>query len=204
MSDARAGQLNHITPIVRVVDIARGMAFFVDVLGFKKDWVHEGIGCVRRGPVVIFVSEKQGAFGNWLWIHVNNVNTFRDEIAPRAAKIVQEPKDMEHGMRELVVEDQDGNFYRFASDIVSKLKIKRTNLDVRMEERLVSILSDLAGSTGRTMGEVLEETLLHTFERLPGGVVPSPHSEETFKLIDELKTKYKFDCDSHDNYRFEE
>lgn len=107
-------------------------------------------------------------------------------------------------MRELWVVDPDGNSYRFASDVVSKLKIKRTSLEVRLEERLASILQDLATSTRRTVGEVLEETLLHTFEQMPGGVVPSPHSEETFKLIKELKAKHHLKYGSHDNYRFEE
>ena len=204
MSNATTGQLNHVTPIVRVASVARGMAFFLDVLGFQKEWLYETIGCVRRGGVVIFVSEKQGAFGSWLWFHVKNVDAFRDEIASRGAKIVQEPSDMEHGMRELWVEDPDGNSYRFASNIVSKLKVKRTRLDVRLEERLASVLQDLAMSTSRTVGEVLEETLLHSFEQMPGGVVPSPHSEETVKLIEELKKKYNLDYGSHDNYRFEE
>ncbi len=107
-------------------------------------------------------------------------------------------------MRELWVEDPDGNSYRFASDVASKLKITRTSLEVRLEERLAAVLRDLATATNRTVGEVLEETLLHTFEPMPGGVVPSPHSEETFKLIEALKAKYDLTYGSHDNYRFEE
>lgn len=87
-------QLNHVTPIVRVASVAQGMAFFIDVLGFQKDWLYDAIGCVRRGSVVIFVSETQGAFGNCLWFHVKNADAYRDEIAPRGAKIVQEPTDM--------------------------------------------------------------------------------------------------------------
>jgi predicted enzyme related to lactoylglutathione lyase len=196
--------MNHVTPIVRVASLANGMTFFLNVLGFRQDWLYETIGCVRRGGVVVFVSEKQGSVGGCLWFNVNNVDAFRDEIAARGAKIVQEPTDMEHGMRELWVEDPDGNSYRFASDIVSKLKIKRTSIDVRLEERLAAVLRELATSTSRTVGEVLEETLLHTFEQMPGGVVPSPHSEETFKLLKALKAKYNLDYGSHDNYSFEE
>ena len=203
MSQAK-GQLNHVTPIVRVSDLARGMSFFLDVLGFEQDWLYEGIGCVRRGKVVIFVSDSQGAVGGWLWFHVVDVDAFCAEIAARGAKIVQGPQDMAHGMRELVVEDPDGNSYRFASDIVSKLKVERTSLQVRIEARLAAILTELAAATQRSVGEVLEETLLHTLERMPGGVVPSPHSDETFELIDELKAKHRFDYSAHDWRRFEE
>lgn len=204
MAQEPNAQLNHVTPIVRVTTIADGMRFFTDVLGFQKDWLHDTFGCVRRGGTVIFVSEKQGALGSWLWVHVKNVDRFRDEVAGRGAKIVQEPTDMAHGMRELWVEDPDGNCYRFASNIASRLKIRRTTIDVRMEERLVLVLQELATATKRTVGEVLEETLLHTFEQQPGGVVPSPHADETFKLIETLKVKYNLDYGSHDNYRFEE
>jgi catechol 2,3-dioxygenase-like lactoylglutathione lyase family enzyme len=197
-------QLNHVTPIVRVTSLAQGMTFFLDVLGFEQDWLYDTIGCVRRGTVVIFVAEKQGALGTCLWFHVQNVDAFRDEIVSRGAKIVEGPADMEHGMREMRVEDPDGNSYRFASDIVSKMKIKRANLDVRVEERLALVLKDLATSTGRTVGEVLEETVLHTFEPRPGGMVPSPHSEPTFELIKQLKARHSLDYGTHDSYRFEE
>jgi hypothetical protein len=70
---------------------------------------------------------------------VKNVYALRDEIAARGAKIVQEPTDMEHGMRELWVDDPDGNAYRFASDVVSKLKIERTSVEIRLEERLAAL-----------------------------------------------------------------
>jgi predicted enzyme related to lactoylglutathione lyase len=202
--NATNAQLNHVTPIVRVASLADGMTFFMEVLGFQKDWLYETIGCVRRGGVVIFVSDHQGTAGNCLWFHVKNVDAYRNEVASRGARIVQEPTDMEHGMRELWIEDPDGNAYRFASDLVSKLKIKRMSVDIRLEERLARVLQELATSTSRTIGEVLEETLLHTFEQLPGGGVASPHSEETFELIKELKAKYNLDYGQHDNYRFEE
>jgi predicted enzyme related to lactoylglutathione lyase len=204
MPNENTAHLNHVTPIVRVASVTQGMSFFLDVLGFQKDWLYDTIGCVRRGNIVIFVSEKQGSLGGFLWFHVKNVDVLRDEIAPRGAKIVREPTDMEHGMREMWVQDPDGNSYRFASDIASKLKIARTSVEVRLEERLAAVLRDLATSTKRTVGEVLEETLLHTFEQMPGGVVPTPHSEETFKVIEALKIKYNLNYDTHDNYRFEE
>jgi catechol 2,3-dioxygenase-like lactoylglutathione lyase family enzyme len=204
MPNENMAQLNHVTPIVRVASVARGMGFFLDVLGFQKDWLYDTIGCVRRGAIVIFVSERQGAIGGCLWFHVKDVDAVRDELAPRGARIVQEPTDMDHGMRELWVEDPDGNSYRFASELTTKLKIQRTSVEVRLESRLAAVLQDLAASTTRTVGEVLEETLLHTFEPMPGGVVPSPHSEETFKLIIALKAKYDLKYGSHDNHRFEE
>jgi hypothetical protein len=89
---------------------------------------------------------------------------------------------------------------------VKNLEIKRTALEVRLEERLACVLQDLAKETNRTAGEVLEETLLHTFEPLPGheGAVASPHTKATFELIETLRKCHGLDYDTHDNYRFTE
>ena len=55
-----------------------------------------------------------------------------------------------------------------------------------------------------SVSECLEETLLHTFEKLAGGGVPSPHSDRTLDLIQTLKAKHGLDYDTHASYRFVE
>ena len=55
-----------------------------------------------------------------------------------------------------------------------------------------------------TVGETLEETLLHTFEKLPSGGVASPHTEKTLAYIQELKMRHGIDYDCHASYRFVE
>lgn len=71
----------------------------------------------------------------------------------------------------------------------------------------MAVLADLAKETNRTVGEVLEEVLLPSFEPLPGQIgeaVASPHAKATFHLIEGLKRKHRLDYDTHANYRFTE
>ena len=138
-------------------------------------------------------------------IFVANVDALYEEVRERGAKIVRPLQTEPWGMREFLVEDPDGHTFRFGQSVPAKnLKIKRTTLEVRLEERLAAVLADLAKETGRTVGEVLEETLLHTFEPAPDGGVASPHTKATFALIAELEQRHGLDYDAHANYRFTE
>ena len=55
-----------------------------------------------------------------------------------------------------------------------------------------------------TPGEMLEETFLHTFEKVKGDGVASPHAERTFPVIEQLKRKHGIDYETHASYRFVE
>ena len=55
-----------------------------------------------------------------------------------------------------------------------------------------------------TVGEMLEETFLHTFEKVSMGGVASPHTLKTLAYIQELKEKHGIDYDTHASYRFVE
>jgi hypothetical protein len=136
-----------------------------------------------------------------------DVDSLHEELTKRGAKIVRAPADEPWGMREMLVEDPDGHTFRFGTGISKKdLKVKRRAIEARLEERLASVLTGIASATNRTVGEVLEETLLHTFEPTPGvpGAVASPHAPRTLRLIEELKQKHGLDYETHDAYRFTE
>jgi hypothetical protein len=51
---------------------------------------------------------------------------------------------------------------------------------------------------------MLEETLLHTFEKMPRGGVASPHTAKTLAHIQALKKKHRIEYDVHASYRFVE
>lgn len=55
-----------------------------------------------------------------------------------------------------------------------------------------------------SVSECLEETLLHTFERVESGGVASPHTESTIAHIKALRKKHGIDYDCHASYRFVE
>jgi hypothetical protein len=77
-------------------------------------------------------------------------------------------------------------------------------LEPRIEKRLAALLNDLARHKSMSVGEMLEETILHTFEKAPRGGVASPHTEKTLAYIRELKAKHGVDYDTHASYRFVE
>jgi hypothetical protein len=74
----------------------------------------------------------------------------------------------------------------------------------RIEKRLASLLRDLARHKQMTVGETLEETLLHTFERVSGEGVASPHTGHTLAHIETLKKRHGIDYETHASYRFME
>jgi len=84
------------------------------------------------------------------------------------------------------------------------MEIERVRLETRIEKRLAALIGDLARHKNMTVGEMLEETLLHTFEKVPRGGVASPHTEKTLVHIQELKRKHGIDYDTHASYRFVE
>lgn len=207
-----AGQLQELTPILNVSNFRASMNYYTKKLGFKKVWEWgrpADFGCVvRDGITVFFCHSGQGKPGMWLYVTVRDVDALHRELRKRGAKIVCAPTDRPWGMRECLVEDPDGHTIRFGqSRVPEDLPIQRVKVEARLEKRLAAVLGDLARRTNRTVGEVLEETLLHSFEPVPGQkgqAVASPHAKRTFELIDSLKKKHRLDYDTHANYRFKE
>src|SRR5206468_12219526 len=85
-----------------------------------------------------------------------------------------------------------------------KMEIERVPVETRSEKRLVALMGDLARHKNMGLGEMLEETFLHTFAKVLSGGVASPHTEKTLTYIQELKEKHGIDYDTHANYRFVE
>jgi hypothetical protein len=207
MTNTLPAAVKGVVPILKVHELEASLEHFTATLGFTRAWAYGTFGCVERDGAEIFLSEAQGTRGTWLSVFVTDANALFAEIAPRGAKIVKPPTNMEHGMCECWVEDLDGNTLRFGHVLQARdLKIKRTTLEVRLEEKLAALLEELAAATARTVGEVLEETLLHTLEPATGreDVVWSPHSKAVFALIAELKQKHGLAYDAHGYQRFTE
>jgi predicted lactoylglutathione lyase len=204
-------QITHLVPILRVSDFSASMMYYTERLGFAKAWEYgepASFGCVKRDSIELFLSlGGQGQVGTWISMFVQDVDVLFEELRRRGAKIVRDPVDEPWGVREMHVQDPDGHTFRFGSGVSKKdLKVKRVAIEARLEERLALVLRDLASLTNRSVGEVLEETLLHSFESVPGvrGAAASPHTLATLELIEELKRKHGLDYETHDNYRFTE
>lgn len=199
-----------LTPILYVRDLDEAFTYYTEKLFFRKlwDWGDpRDFGAVKFGDIEIFLSQGgQGHPGSWLSIFMDDVDAYHNAIKPLGVEIVEPPTDRPWGMRVMRVRDPNQHILSFGHGIPChepKLPIQRVPVEVRLEKRLAALLTDLAAHKKMTIGETLEETLLHTFEKVKGGVA-SPHTNHTLAHIQELKQKHAIDYDGHASYRFTE
>ena len=107
----------HVNPILYSSDLPRSLAYYTEVLAFDKKWEWgepPTFGGVAKDAVQLFFCEcGQGNPGTWLSIFTTDVDEYFETIRTRGARIVSEPKTMEWGVREMLVEDPDGHRIRF-------------------------------------------------------------------------------------------
>ena len=198
-----------VTPILYVKDFVTAKRFYTEKLLFELLWEWDKpptFGCVRLDQVEIFFSQGgQGNPGTWLFVFIHDVDSYYERIKKRGAEVIFGPRDQPWGMREIHVRDPNQHVIRFGQGIPArepKMEIERVPLDARIEKRLADLIQDVASHNNMTLGEMLEETLLHSMEPLPKGGVASPHTSATHRFIQELRTKHGIDYDCHASYRF--
>ncbi|MGH7474960.1 MAG: glyoxalase superfamily protein [Longimicrobiales bacterium] len=113
----RAVQFGGVTPILRVSDFDRSVAYYVDALGFSLVWQDGRFGCVTRGQTCLMLSEgSQGCSSTWVWVGVSDADALHDELRARGATIRHPPTNYPWGSREVHVFDPDGHVLRFGSE----------------------------------------------------------------------------------------
>jgi catechol 2,3-dioxygenase-like lactoylglutathione lyase family enzyme len=199
-----------LTPIFYVRDFNEAVRYYTEKLLFRKlwDWGEPPtFGAVALDKVEIFFCEGgQGHPGTWLSIFMEDVDCYYERIKALGAEVIERPENYPWGMREMRVRDPNEHVIRFGHGIPSrepKLAVVRVKVEARIEKRLAGLLGDLAAHKKMTVGETIEEMMLHSFEKVGAGVA-SPHTEWTHDVIGELKRKHRIDYDCHANYRFEE
>lgn len=80
------------------------------------------------------------------------------------------------------------------------IEVERVQTGVRMEKRMVKVLKAVAEYYDMTLGQLLEDIVLHAFEG-PGA---NAFMGEAVKRIAEFKKLYGMDYDVHASYRFRE
>ena len=96
---AKALTLNVAVPILRMFDLAKARAFYVDLLGFRVDWEHRfepGFPLymqVSRDSVRLHLSEHHGdgTPGQVVWIDLTGLDAFHAELAARGSLAGIEP-----------------------------------------------------------------------------------------------------------------
>jgi catechol 2,3-dioxygenase-like lactoylglutathione lyase family enzyme len=113
--------LEGAVPILRMFDVAKAKAFYVDLLGFRIDWEHRfepGFPLymqVSRGPARLHLSEHHGDCtpGSAVWISLEGLDAFHAELTARGSRAGIEPGPSPD-MRVLKLWDPFGSQLRFA------------------------------------------------------------------------------------------
>ena len=131
MSVEPAGKLLRSAPYFPVADLERSAAHYVQVLGFRQDYVggtppefailsRDGLSIMLRvvpEPERIVPNEKQG--GTWdAFFWVSDARTLHAELKANGADVVYEPMIQEaYNMEEFAVRDCDGHVLGFGQSL---------------------------------------------------------------------------------------
>ena len=111
-------RIENVTPILSVKDMSRSLAFYVDLLGFKKaDWGDENFTSVNRDNTGLYLcKDYQGHAGTWIWIGFDgDIFALYAKLKSSGVKIKLPPTNF-YWAYEMQVEDPDGHVLRFGTD----------------------------------------------------------------------------------------
>jgi uncharacterized glyoxalase superfamily protein PhnB len=118
--DKTMNRFESAVPILNVKNVTASIAYYVDKLGFEKEWAYgdpPAFACVWRDRVRIFLCrDAQGGPGTWISIFVQDVDALYGDYRERGAIIRQEPTTFPWGVREMNVQDLDGHRLRIGSE----------------------------------------------------------------------------------------
>jgi catechol 2,3-dioxygenase-like lactoylglutathione lyase family enzyme len=215
MSDSAAAppvECTRLNPTLRVRDVARAIDFYTSRLGFRLGFTWGEplrFAGMNFGEVQVFLQQGDpGSVPAQVYFVVDDADALHAFQAGQGVHVLRAPADQAYELRDYTVADLDGNeltFGHYKPSGEPALEIERVDVSVRLERRLAALLEELARHKGMTVGNCLEETLLHTFEPLgDGDGVASPHTKSDLRYIATLKAKHGIDYDCHASYRFVE
>ena len=85
-----------------------------------------------------------------------------------------------------------------AKQTKEQFKVERVQTGVRMEKRLVKVLKALAEYHDMSLGDLLEGVVLHAFDG------KCAFSEDSLRVVAELKKVYKLDLDASASHKLTE
>ena len=210
MSTKLPVRCEQIHPVLHVEDVKASAAFYQDMLGFEIAFQFDPptIAGVNLDKVSLHLLQgTPNPTGQSIYFVVSDVDLLYQRHKAAGVLITTAIGDRSYGLRDFSVQDNSGYELSFGQHCVRrepKLPIERAPLETRIERRLLAVVEEIAASKDMTVAEMLEETLLHTFEATPDGGVASPHTQATLELIDRLKKKHGIDYETHDSYRLVE
>ena len=112
-------------PVLRIFDVAKARAFYVDFLGMSWDWEHRFepdlpvFAQVSRGGLTLFLSEHfgDGTPGTKLILRMTGLDAFQAELLAKAWRHARPGiEDRPWGWRDMEVADPFGNRLVFSEE----------------------------------------------------------------------------------------
>ncbi|MBS1507995.1 MAG: VOC family protein [Bacteroidetes bacterium] len=116
--DALKFRVENIVPVLYVKDMARSLAFYIDVLGFTEaEWGDENFTSIGRDRSGIYLCKGgQGQPGTWVWIGFDgDIQTLHQFLISKGITIKLPPTNFPWAF-EMHVQDPDGHVLRFGTD----------------------------------------------------------------------------------------
>ena len=118
--EPHANRFERVVPILAVRNMPASLHYYVKKLGFEKKWEWgdpPDFACVARDQVELFLSISANSVAfSWISIFVRDIDTLYETYRRSGAIIREPPADYPWGMREITIEDPDGNRLRIGGD----------------------------------------------------------------------------------------
>ncbi len=203
-----------IFPTLPVRDVRETAEWYQNRLGFALRFYYGDPpthGAVELGQATVhFYPGDPNPDRHWLYFQVEDIDETYEWFRDNGLATSDSPTDQPWQMREFNLRDLNGYHLRFGAALIRSgepIPIERVAIDAPIEKRLAALLTDLAAHKRMTLSELLEETLLHSFETEPsvtGKWVASPHTARNLRHIEDLKATHGIDYETHDAYRFKD
>jgi uncharacterized glyoxalase superfamily protein PhnB len=108
--------LRQIMPAFPLDDVAAGVAYYRDVLGFSINYQQADLGVMDRDDVRVLLvarTEKHEGIGS-ACVYIENADALYAEFVAAGANVQGEPVSQPWGLREFTVADPEGNEITFA------------------------------------------------------------------------------------------
>jgi ankyrin repeat protein/predicted enzyme related to lactoylglutathione lyase len=108
---AGRGQLRKIMPEFPLTDVAAGVTYFRDVLGFSINYAQHDIGVMDRDEVRVLLiarTEKHQGIGS-CYVYIRDADALYTELKEKGATVLDAPVNQPWGLREFYVLDPEGN-----------------------------------------------------------------------------------------------
>ncbi|HMV09422.1 MAG TPA: glyoxalase superfamily protein [Cyclobacteriaceae bacterium] len=111
-------RIENIAPILYVSDMEKSLAFYVDILGFKKaDWGDDNFTSINRDNTGLYLCKgAQGVPGTWVWLGFDGDITELNETLKSRGVIIKLPPTNFSWAYEMQIQDPDGHVLRLGTD----------------------------------------------------------------------------------------